>query len=467
MASPDKILGMNARNLIYIRPNNLKPAVRLADDKLGHKKLLSKNGFPVPNVYGEFERPDQVQEFDWENLPNSFVIKPAMGFGGDGIVVVHAKTDEGWVRTDGSIIDIDQMKIHSLDILEGSYSMHSTPDTAFIEQKVITHPVFRKYTYKGTPDIRIIVFNEVPVMAMLRVPTEESDGRANLHAGALGIGVEIASGITTHAIYHGREVSRLPANQKVKLHGIKIPYWDDMLKMSSEIQKLTNIGYLGLDFVLDKEEGPMILEINARPGLSIQNANLAPLRDRLRRVKGLKIKNSTKAVRVAKELFGGEIEREVEEATGRPIVGFVEKVKIKGKKNNKVEVKAKVDTGAGFSSIERELARELGYGGVIKWFDSYELDEVMPKEIAKKFYLKLREDSRKIKKVADVALVHSSHGSSVRPVVKPKLTISGKTFYAKANISKREHMTYPVIIGRRDLKGFIVDPEKSFIRYGS
>ncbi len=464
MASPDKILGMNARNLIYIRPNNLKPATRLADDKLGHKKLLDDNEYPVPNIFAEFKTPDDVQQFDWKNLPNSFVIKPAMGFGGEGIMVVFAKTKEGWIRTDGSTIDIEQMKIHCLDILDGSYSMHSTPDVAFIEQKVITHPVFKKYTYKGTPDIRIIVFNQVPVMAMLRVPTEESDGRANLHAGALGIGIEIASGITTHAIYHGHEVSRLPSNNKVKLHGLKIPYWDDMLKMSSEIQKLTDIGYLGLDFVLDKNEGPMILELNARPGLSIQNANLAPLRDRLRRVKGLKIKNSTKAVRIAKELFGGEIEREVEEATGRPMVGFVEKVKIEGRKKKKAEVKAKIDTGAGFSSVERELARDLGYKKSIEFFDSFDLPESVSADEARKMCEDYEPKMLKDKHIIDVAIVHSSHGSSIRPVIKPKITLSGKTFHAKVNISKREHLMYPMIVGRRDLKGFIVNPEKSFVK---
>jgi len=463
MASSDKILGMNARNLVYTRPNNLKKATRLADDKLGHKKLLDDNDYPVPNTFAEFKTPDDVQNHNWKDLPNSFVIKPAMGFGGEGIMVVYAKTKEGWIRTDGSTIDIEQMKIHCLDILDGSYSMHSIPDTAFIEQKIITHPVFKKYTYKGTPDIRIIVFNQVPVMAMLRVPTEESDGRANLHDGALGIGIEIASGITTHAIYHSHEISRLPSNQKVKLHGLKIPYWDDMLKMSSEIQKLTKIGYLGLDFVLDKNEGPMILELNARPGLSIQNANLAPLQDRLKRVKGLKIKNSTKAVRIAKEIFGGEIEREVEEATGKPMVGFVEKVKIEGRKKKKTEIKAKIDTGAGFSSIERELARELGYKNVIKWFDLYELEEVMEKEKARKYYKRLRQEAKKQKSVVDIALVHSSHGSSLRPVIKPKITLSGKTFHTKVNISKREHLMYPMIVGRRDLKGFIVNPEKSFV----
>jgi alpha-L-glutamate ligase-like protein len=464
MASPDKILGMNARNLIYIRPNNLKLATRLADDKLGHKKLLDDNDYPVPNIYGEFKTPDEVQNFKWEDLPNSFVIKPAMGFGGEGIIVVYARSKEGWVRTDGSTIDIEQMKIHSLDVLDGSYSMHSIPDTAFIEQKVITHPIFKKYTYKGTPDIRIIVFNQVPVMAMLRVPTQESDGRANLHAGALGIGIEIASGITTHAIYKGREISRLPSNEKIKLHGIKIPYWDDMLKMSSEIQKLTNIGYLGLDFVLDKNEGPMILELNARPGLSIQNANLAPLRDRLRRVRGLKIKNSTKAVRIAKELFGGEIEREVEEATGKPMVGYVEKVRVEGKKKKKAEVKAKIDTGAGFSSVDNELMRELGYSDAIDFFNNYNIPDDLTRDEAKKISKEIGKKIEKHKDIVGRAIVHSSHGTTLRPTIPVTINIAGRKVKARVNAVDRSNLLYPIIIGRRDLKGFIVNPEKSFVK---
>ena len=43
---------------------------------------------------------------------------------------------------------------------------------------------------------------------------------------------------------------------------------------------LAPLGYLGVDIVLDRELGPMMLELNARPGLAIQIANnqgLAPI----------------------------------------------------------------------------------------------------------------------------------------------------------------------------------------------
>lgn len=455
----EKILGMNARNLLYIRPNNLKPVVRLADDKLNHKKLLAENDYPVPKIYQEFRASEDVGQFDWSSLPNSFVIKPAFGFGGEGIMVIFGKRKEGWIRTDGSMVDIDQMRIHTFDILDGSYSMHSLPDTAFIEQKVITHKVFKKYTYKGTPDIRIIVFNQVPVMAMLRLPTEESDGRANLHAGALGVGIEMASGITTHAIYRNRIINLLPANSKVKLHGLKIPHWDEMLKMSSEIQELTKIGYIGIDFVLDKNEGPMILEINARPGLSIQNANLAPLKERLERVADLKIKSADKAVRVAKELFGGEIEREFEEATGRPVIGFIEPVKLKGAKGAEKELLAKIDTGADSSSIDEELAIELGYKEALEKF----AEEDLPADLSKEKALEREELTKKLTKhkyISDVVSVSSSFGQHLRIKVPVGIELRGKKINSDMTVTNRSDLRHPVIIGRKDLREFIVDPSK-------
>jgi predicted ATP-grasp superfamily ATP-dependent carboligase len=41
------------------------------------------------------------------------------------------------------------------------------------------------------------------------------------------------------------------------------------------------LGYVGVDIVLDVS-GPMVLEVNKRPGLEIQNTNLAGLLQRLK-----------------------------------------------------------------------------------------------------------------------------------------------------------------------------------------
>jgi hypothetical protein len=50
---------------------------------------------------------------------------------------------------------------------------------------------------------------------------------------------------------------------------------------------MTGLGYMGTDMVLDKEEGPMVLELNARPGLAIQIANGAGLLPRLQHIENL------------------------------------------------------------------------------------------------------------------------------------------------------------------------------------
>jgi len=42
------------------------------------------------------------------------------------------------------------------------------------------------------------------------------------------------------------------------------------------------MGYLGVDIVLDAQAGPLMLELNARPGLNIQIANQEGLLHRLR-----------------------------------------------------------------------------------------------------------------------------------------------------------------------------------------
>ena len=46
--------------------------------------------------------------------------------------------------------------------------------------------------------------------------------------------------------------------------------------------------------VLDEKDGPLLLEINVRPGPEIQNVNIAPLRVRLDKVEGVDINSVEK-----------------------------------------------------------------------------------------------------------------------------------------------------------------------------
>src|SRR3972149_9281599 len=193
------ILGLNARTQLFSYRYNTLRGRKICDSKLQTAKVLKAVGLPHPEIYKKFRKPQDTPSFDFASLPSSFALKPSRGLGGEGIVIVkrRVKDGAGWITTQRQRITEDDLKLHILDILEGAYSMGNTPDVAFIQEFVGRHKAFRKYAYRGTPDIRIIVFNKVPVMAMLRLPTKESGGRANLHQGAIGVGIDIATGITT------------------------------------------------------------------------------------------------------------------------------------------------------------------------------------------------------------------------------------------------------------------------------
>jgi alpha-L-glutamate ligase-like protein len=454
------ILGMNARNLDYIRPYNRANAKKIADDKLLSKRILKKNDIAVPKLIGKIISQENLDNFDWQTLPDSFVLKPNKGFGGEGIIVVYGRKKnrtDTWIKADGSLITIEDLKNHTRNIIDGSYSLSGVPDIAFFEERLKLLKLFKPYTFKGIPDIRIIVFNKMPIMAMLRLPTKESHGKANLTQGAIGVGIDLASGITTTAVIGKQKIIENLPGTKLLLSGIKIPYWIDILTLAVRSQEISGLGFLGADVAIDKELGPVILELNARPGLAIQIANLDGLKWRLKKASGIKIKTVKKGIRVGMDLFGGEIEEELEEISGKKVIGTVEKVRLIGKDGKELEVEAKIDTGAGFSSIDLDLARQLGFGETIT---EYEKLNISYEEIKNTNKEKRENLFKNIPDLADTVIVHSSHGTTYRPMVKINILMNNIDIVAKASIIDRSNLNYPIIIGKINLKKFLIDVNK-------
>ena len=455
------ILGMNARNLRFIRSNNLRRAKKLADDKLFSKRVLEKAELPVPKLLAKVQNFEELENFDWGSLPESFVLKPNRGFGGEGILVVYGKKKNlpnTWIKADGSLVTIEDIKTHIRNILDGSFSLAGVPDIAFFEERLKLLKLFKLYAYKGIPDIRIIVYNKVPVMAMLRLPTRESGGKANLQQGAIGVGIDMATGVTTTSVLgKGKMIEYIPET-RLLLSGIKIPYWKDILRMAVRAQEISGLGFLGADVAIDRDRGPVFLELNARPGLSIQIANMDGLLGRLRRVEDLKIKTVEKGVAVGMNLFGGEVEEEIEGISGKKIIGTVEKVKLVGKDGKEIEVEAKIDTGAYSTSIDANLAKELSFSSVLEYFDKIEKPAGFTREQAKeveenlrKKYLAGHED------LEDIVVIYSSSGVTIRPKVKIKLIIDNLEIISIANIVERTELKQPMIVGRKDLKKFLIE----------
>ena len=278
------VMGVNRRNAEYTLKYNSRDCYPQVDDKLQTKKLALKAGIAVPELYGVFETESEVRNLERiiQSIPD-FVIKPARGSGGNGILVVSGRTKELFRKSDGVLMNMDEVKYHLFNVISGLYSLGGQPDKALIEYRVQFDPVFENISYQGVPDIRVIVFLGVPVMSMVRLPTRMSGGKANLHQGAIGAGIDIASGKTLTAVWKDNIVSEHPDTGN-PVSGIKIPNWENLLKIAARCNALTGLGYIGVDLVLDKAKGPLILEMNARPGLNIQIANRAGLLPRLKLV---------------------------------------------------------------------------------------------------------------------------------------------------------------------------------------
>ena len=427
------ILGINARSFLYSYPYNKVRGKSIASSKIRTKRIFKKADIPVPDIYARFSKPASIINYDWGKLPASFALKPNKGLGGEGIIIVKKRSTEStqddlsWITTQRKKVTVDDLKLHIMDILEGAYSIQNAPDIAFVEEYVPRHKAFRKFAYRGTPDIRVIVFNKVPVMAMLRLPTRQSGGRANLHQGAIAVGIDIATGITTKAYWQGQYITHKPGTKR-KLNGIRIPKWNSVLEIAVRCQEVTKLGYLGADIILHPEKGPMILEINYMPGLQIQMANASGLRKRLQRVEGLHVRDAEHGVKIAKALFMASFADRVKAEEGIKSISAIESITIKGAKKElkRKKVVAKMDTGAWRTSISETLAEELG----------------------------LLEENN----ILWTKKVRSSLGVEERPVINMTFWLSGRKITTPASVAKRMALKYPVIIGRKNLKGFLVDP---------
>lgn len=438
-------LGLNSRNHLYTSKYNTSAGKKIANNKLLTKETLHKSNVRVPKTYVRIATLEQLENFDFLTLPPDFVLKPNNGLGGEGIVVIERQGEFAgeWIDSQGDTFATADIRLHIADILSGRYSMDDQPDIAYIEERVRVHPVFEKYSYHGTPDIRVIVFNEIPIMSYVRLPTEESGGRANLFQGAAAAGIDIATGITTYGVHHGRPIDVFPGTRR-KLAGIHIPQWEEILETAIAASKAIGLGYMASDIVLqtisDKSKVesqklkvsteeqtqavPMILEVNAQPGLKIQIANRAGLWERLNRVQGLKVVSPRHGIRVAQALFADP--KLQEKGLGRKTIGRFEEVEIVGLNGESIKLEAKIDTGADISSLDYRVAEEMGL------------------------------------MVNDNLLYESSFynalGKKKRKVVGITYYLAGRKIKSRVSITDRNRVRTKMLVGWRDLGSFMILP---------
>ena len=278
------LLGINERNAQYTLRWNKRERYPRVDNKLLTKQLCEEAGIPTARVIGAATVQAEVRPLV-ERLAKetAFALKPARGAMGNGILIVRGREGDLFRRTGGSLLDEGELRFHASSIISGLYALAGNDDVAFAEECLEVHPSLREISADGVPDIRIVVYRGVPVMAMTRLPTRASRGRANLHHGAVGAGVDLATGKTNHAVHWNRVCSEHPDTAQA-VTGRLLPSFDMALEIAVRATATTELGYVGADVVVDAKRGPLILELNARPGLAVQVANRAGLRFRLEAV---------------------------------------------------------------------------------------------------------------------------------------------------------------------------------------
>lgn len=419
--SPSHILGMNARYK-YTKMNSAK-SKSYGFSKLKTKELLTSHNIPTAQVYHVFSSLQDLDDVNWEIIPAPFVVKPASGSAGKGILVITKKIENKseWVTSDNEHIDEEELTLHVSNILDGEFSTWGSSHKALVEEMIPAHPALLKYSYRGTPDIRVIVFNSVPIMAMARIPTKESHGRANLDKGAIALGIDLATGISTYGLYGKSEhITRFPHNNK-KSNGIKIPEWTKVLTIAVEAAEAAGYIFMGADIFIHPDKGPMIVELNGFPGLSIQLANRSGLKRRLERVEGLDVRDAQHGVKIAQALFAENFSDNIRAEDGLAIISTKPTITIYGDTKGKATVSGLVNTGRNRSAISMKLAEEMGL---------LDFDDLLWQQ---------KEVEGKV------------------PVVEVTFSIKNKRHKTAMIVTKRlDRLKHKVELGRRDTSGFLI-----------
>jgi len=269
--APDRVVGLNRRNLEMIYRLNKRKDYLLANDKVKAKQFLREIGAPVPASYRVYDSLYALEglENDLAEHPE-FVVKPALGSRGNGIKLLK-QSKRGRYHSGGKELKADQLTYFMASIIFGKFSQ-GQQDVALVEQMLHAAPELERLSQGGLPDLRILIAEERILAGMLRLTTKASDGKANLHQGGIGVGLDLERGETTRAMLDGKPITH-HLDTGVELGGNKIPHWKELMEISQRIAHKCPLKYLGIDLTLDRDHGPMVIEFNARPGLEIQNVN--------------------------------------------------------------------------------------------------------------------------------------------------------------------------------------------------
>lgn len=183
LKASSNVLGINERNMSFTKKYNRGKSRNIADDKYRTHKVLAKAGIPQPKLLAVIKTEAELSNLDFETLPDSFVIKPAYGFGGSGNLLIFGKSKKNgnYIGAGGKQYTESHIRAYCNSILANAYSLKAAKkiDFVLIQERIKIDNELKRISYsKGLPDIRIVLYKSIPLMAMLRLPTRDSNGKA-------------------------------------------------------------------------------------------------------------------------------------------------------------------------------------------------------------------------------------------------------------------------------------------------
>ena len=165
------VVGINMRNARYLLPNNPRRLYDLVDNKLRTKALAEAEGMNVAETYAVLRNPRDASRVEkFLEGKDAFVIKPARGSGGKGIMVIDKRAGKNFVKPSGVEVTPGDLGNHVSNILAGLFSLGGKRDEVLIEYRVQPAALLTALSFQGAPDIRVVMLHGYPVMAMLRAP---------------------------------------------------------------------------------------------------------------------------------------------------------------------------------------------------------------------------------------------------------------------------------------------------------
>lgn len=268
------LIGINHRNRHLVAALNARRWIAVANDKVLCKQHLERAGIATPGSHAVIRYTQEVaQVYDrLVDCGRGFVVKPARSARGRGVLLCTRALPDRVILRQTEALPRRELAFHVLRILHGEFSFGMPVDAALIEERITLDKAWILDDLPGEADLRVIVKEGRAIMAMARVPTLVSQGRANLHAGAIGIGIDLETGRTRGGVWKGRPVTHHPDTGQ-EIAGRPVEDLDRCLCLAEACHRAVPLGYMGVDILRDTQQGPVVIELNARPGLTVQVAN--------------------------------------------------------------------------------------------------------------------------------------------------------------------------------------------------